>query len=452
MTIRASNIAALIGLRVMRTVSFARQAVLSMAFAAIGAAQPSSILPAPTGPSAIGRATYHWIDSTRAAFLDPRAGARREIMVDVWYPVAHNSTGGTEPYLPGLAVIRRSLGDSVARRRFAPEYQLIESGRLTTHATSGGRASCPSGGCPVLIFSHGGGGDRSSYTAQYEDLASHGYVVAAIAHTFDTHLVVFPDGRAVRNMSEPRDSTPDDPALPVWRRELAREARSQAYVRRVLEVEAADIRFVVDRLTAISRDAGSGLRGSLDVTRIGALGHSLGGESAARTCQLDARIKACLNQDGAMHNLPFSRDAAGKTMNQPFMYFTRRWLRPIDPDTFLVVMQMTRAENDSLLNDIESGPTRLLSDMPGGAYRVSLNARGITHMAFSDEPLLQAGDDSAKRADALRTLGVVQTYTRAFFDKTLRGMQATVLERPVSPDSTITVERFPPSAAKKTPP
>jgi predicted dienelactone hydrolase len=434
----------------MRWVNLVGQAVFSMAFAGIGAAQSAGILPAPTGPSAIGRVTYDWIDSTRAAFLDPGATARREILVDVWYPIAGRPTGVTEPYLPNFAVIRRSLTDSVARRRFAPEYQLIESGRLATHATPGGRASCPSSGCPVLIFSHGGGVDRSLYSAQYEDLASHGYVVAAIAHTFDTHLVVFPDGRAVRNMPQPRDSTPDDASIPAWRRDLAREARSQAYVRRVLEVEAADIRFVADRLTALSHDAraGAGLAGALDMTRVGALGHSLGGESAARACQLDPRIKACLNQDGAMHNLPFSRDAAGKTMSQPFMYFTRLWRRPVDPDTFLVVMQMTRAENDSLLNDIESGPVRLLSDMPGGAYRVSIVTRGVTHIAFSDEPLLQAGDDSAKRADALRALGIVQTYTRAFFDRTLRDMPAPVLDRRVSSDSSITIERFPPSANK----
>jgi len=416
----------------------------------VGGAQSSNILPTPAGPSPIGRVTYHWIDSSRAEFLDPSTAARREILVDIWYPATGAPSSAAEPYLPYLSVIRRSLGDSLARRRFAPEYALTEARQLTSHATSDARVSCPATGCPVLIFSHGGGVDRSLYTVQHEDLASHGYVVAAIAHTFDTHLVVFPDGRAVRYAPQPPDNTPDDPSLPAWRRDLAREARSQAYVRRVLEVEAADIRFVVDRLSLISRQASSvaQLAGQLDMSRVGALGHSLGGESAARACQLDSRIKACLNQDGAMHNLPFSRDNAGRTMNQPFMYMTRTWLRPVDPDSALVLMQITRMELDSLLDDIESGPSRLLAEMPGGSYRVSLGTRGVTHMAFSDEPLLQAGDDSAKRAEALRTLAIVELYTRAFFDRTLRGMNATVLDGPTTPGGPVTLERFPPSGKK----
>ena len=173
----------------------------------VGGAQSSNILPTPAGPSPIGRVTYHWIDSSRAEFLDPSTAARREILVDIWYPATGAPSSAAEPYLPYLSVIRRSLGDSLARRRFAPEYALTEARQLTSHATSDARVSCPATGCPVLIFSHGGGVDRSLYTVQYEDLASHGYVVAAIAHTFDSHLVVFPDGRAVRYAPQPPDNT-----------------------------------------------------------------------------------------------------------------------------------------------------------------------------------------------------------------------------------------------------
>src|SRR5262249_9173890 len=45
--------------------------------------------------------------------------------------------------------------------------------------------------------SHGGGELRETYTAQLEDLASHGYAVAAITHTYDSALAIFPDGRHV---------------------------------------------------------------------------------------------------------------------------------------------------------------------------------------------------------------------------------------------------------------
>ena len=35
---------------------------------------------------------------------------------------------------------------------------------------------------------------RELYTAQMEDLASHGYIVAALNHSYDGFLTIFPDG------------------------------------------------------------------------------------------------------------------------------------------------------------------------------------------------------------------------------------------------------------------
>lgn len=401
---------------------------------------PKTILPAPTGSLRVGRVTRYWADSSRAEFLDPRAAPRRELMVDVWYPAPRAARGETAPYLPLLPTLRRVANDSLMRRRYRPAYAAMEAGRLAIHAIEDAPAQCPRGGCPVLIFAHGGGVDRSSYTAQFEDLASHGYVIASIAHTFDTHAVVFPDGRVVRNKPAPPDTLPDDPALPVWRREMAREERSQAYVRSLVAVAAADIRFVLDRLGS---DRGAPFSRQLDLKRAGALGHSVGGEAAALTCQLDSRFKACLNQDGAMHNLPFSRNSAGKTMRQPFMYFTRFNPRPDAPDSVLAAMEISRAQMDSLINDIAAGPYRLLRDVPSGAYLVTLMIPNASHMAFSDEPLIEARDDSANAASALVALRIVNRYTRAFFDHTLLGRRDTPLDRPPPSDSAfVRVEVF----------
>ena len=44
-------------------------------------------LPAPTGPYAVGRAAYDWVDPAREdPFVAP--GTRRELLVWVWYPAA----------------------------------------------------------------------------------------------------------------------------------------------------------------------------------------------------------------------------------------------------------------------------------------------------------------------------------------------------------------------------
>ncbi|MBI4420700.1 MAG: hypothetical protein HY560_07730 [Gemmatimonadetes bacterium] len=390
-----------------------------------------------------GRVTYHWVDSSRAEPLSQEPGARRELLVDVWYPARGTAGRLPAPYLPDFPRVRGAVGDSAARRLLAPAYAAIEAGRLQAHAVEGAPAQCTAPGCPVLIFSHGGGVDRSFYTAQYEDFAAHGYVVAAVAHTYFTRLVVFPDGRAVRLAPRPPDTASADPSIPIWRRQVA---ASEAYVRRRSEIAAADIRFVIDQLIQYARDPA--LRAPflrlLDLDRIGALGHSAGGLMAARACQTDPRIRACLNQDGIASNLPFGRDASGRTMDQPFMYFGRREPPPPPPsDSQLVAWQMTLAEADSLTRLRPVQQDSLLGDLPGGGWRVRLTTPGAVHMSFSDEPLIGAAGDSAKTADALLGLSVVARYTRAFFDKTLLGRTNTPLDRAPAEDSAfVSVERL----------
>ena len=387
-----------------------------------------NVLPFPTGPFPIGRVTYHWIDSSRPEFLDIAAPRRRELLVDVWYPARSALREHAGAYLPELTRLQTILTDSVLQREFAPAYSAMVAGQLSTHAKEGAPAKCPSSGCPLLIFSHGGGVDRSFYCSQYEDFASHGYIVAAIAHTYDTHLVVFPDGRVVGAAPTFRDTLSLDSSLPVWRRELARELRSQTHLRRVIEVEARDILFVIDELDRYAGDAR--LRApflhQVDFQRVGALGHSAGGEAAARACQLEPRIGACLNQDGVMQNLPFARDSTGRKMNQPFMYIGRRFSPLPLSDAQLAAMQLTRAEADSLFRAIANGQQSLLSDMPGGAYRITLKFPGIGHMSFSDEPLdfvlvfgSERRDFQSDETIELRIIGLIDATECALAEKLL---------------------------------
>src|SRR5579863_6779558 len=43
-------------------------------------------LPAPTGPFAVGRATFVWSDPAHADPLAPPPGAKRELSAWIWYP------------------------------------------------------------------------------------------------------------------------------------------------------------------------------------------------------------------------------------------------------------------------------------------------------------------------------------------------------------------------------
>ena len=111
--------------------------VLSLGRAVLWAqSTQTEILSAPTGPFGIGRITYHWTDSSRAEFLFTDVKARREVMVDVWYPARRVKETGGAPYLPDLPRLQRVFGDSALRRDFAPASAAIEAARDEIQAVS----------------------------------------------------------------------------------------------------------------------------------------------------------------------------------------------------------------------------------------------------------------------------------------------------------------------------
>jgi hypothetical protein len=69
-------------------------------------------------------------------------------------------------------------------------------------------------------------------------------------------------------------------------------------------------------------------------------------------------------------------------------------------------------------------------------------------MDFSDLPVLGAHDRADAEARA-RILGVVRSYTRAFFDKYLRGTKAPLIDGQVTGEFVEAVQRFAPANRRR---
>ena len=151
---------------------------------------------------------------------------------------------------------------------------------------------------------------KELYSSQMEDLASHGYVVAAMTHSYDGFLSLFPDGSYIAYDAR------RCPQIPSFEGEANLNQ---------LEWHTNDILAVLNQLSDLNDASSSRLpfAGRMDLTRVGAFGHSFGVVAAAHACQKDKRIKACLNQDGAMGMKPFYLDAQGWGMDQAFMFIER---------------------------------------------------------------------------------------------------------------------------------
>jgi len=384
-------------------------------------------LPTPTGPFAVGKVTVHWVDESRVEPLSPNHEPR-EVMVDIWYP-AEPSDAVPAEYLD-VAGYEKAIGADGFQNFFREASETLRHG-VKTHAFAAAPYARSVKQSPVLIFSPGGGIVREVYTAQFEDLASHGYVVAAISHPYDAIVTLFPDGKQIAYSQQ---RWPKPPSL-----------EGEANLNQ-LEWHAHDIRFVLDELTRANLAGSSPLAfvGHLDLTHVGAFGHSFGGIAAAHACQLDRRFKACLNEDGVVAKRPLFLDVRGWAMDQAFMLILHDPpTRPLT-DEQVAQMKMPRQRIEAIVKRLDADQEAALRNTGEGSYRVRLRSEKTSHMDFSDLPLLGAREraDGEKRAAILAT---VRSYTLAFFDKYLRGMKPALLDQTPTSEFVEAIQRFEPA-------
>ena len=73
---------------------------------------------------------------------------------------------------------------------------------LKVHAIDNAKVSAAAKNFPLLVFSPGFDESSLTYASTLEDLASHGYVIAAIDHPYDATCVTLPDGRLSRSLKQ----------------------------------------------------------------------------------------------------------------------------------------------------------------------------------------------------------------------------------------------------------
>lgn len=229
-------------------------------------------VPPLTGKSKVGTRSFELVDQSRPAGFE-QSGPRR-LMVQVTYPRAKRRPGACPPaeYLPAAAQAK-------LMQIFAFNDKVIANTRSCAGGVVMRRRS------PLILFSHAYTSDRAVYTSLINDLASRGFIVASVDHTYDAFTVEFPGGELVNGLyGTPLQSKPiDDPELAD-----------------LVEIRTRDIRFVTNWLLKQNRTKRSWLRQRIDRARIGVFGHSLGGSTAARVGLVDARFRASADVDGSL--------------------------------------------------------------------------------------------------------------------------------------------------------
>lgn len=360
-------------------------------------------LPAPRGPFAVGRCA---VDVNDEARQEPYARrATRELSVWLWYPAVSVPDARRESYLPG------------AWRRSALFWG-VRSKRVRAHAVRDAPVADLEAPHPVLLFSPAGF-PPPFYTALFEELASHGYIVAAVSHTYEMLPVsVFADGRV--RWFRPASV---GGALSVSRGPQAEDVRQRAAV---VEVKVADLFGVVDRLALLNTEPGR-FCGKLDLGRLGGMGHSMGGNAAAEWCARDERGRAVAVLDGGLWTA-VGRSGLGRPVLEVFgehPEYVESCGESVRRGLF-TSEEYCRADQHHVLQ----GWQRLYA---GARPGYSLQIHGAGHASFTDCGLLPLrGWSPASRAlgtiEGKRMCAVLGGCLRAFFDRHVKGVPAPLLD------------------------
>ncbi|MEU1213909.1 alpha/beta hydrolase family protein [Streptomyces sp. NPDC005791] len=341
-------------------------------------------LPRPTGPYAVGTETLHLTDHSRTDPWVPEAGDR-ELMVSVHHPARQGGTGTSTPYMSTreaeALLAGLGLGDD------APAA--VSS--LGTHARTG--AVTARGRFPLVLLSPGFGHPRALLTSLAEDLASRGYVVASVDHAYESTGTAFPGGRILPCAAcDAVEAAPD-------------EAAERAVVRTVSTGRAADLSFVLDRLTG-PRPVWEHAR-MIDRRRVAAVGHSIGGSAAASTMLADRRVDAGINMDGTF----CERIPASGLGERPFM------------------MLGTASHSPGGRDDSWDEAWQRLD-----GWKRWLGVEGSGHSSFTDVPVLEDRMDVVLDPTVTlstdRQVRITRDYVSAFLDQHLRGRHQPLLDGP----------------------
>ena len=151
---------------------------------------------------------------------------RRDLSVDVWYPTAKGTTGS------------------------AARYALLPTAYIDSPVAIAG-APVADGSYPLIVYSHGSGGQKFIASFMTERLAAQGFVVVAADHTGDTAI-----DRVTNTTAVPDQNDLNRPA---------------------------DVSRLIDDMLARSTSSGDAFSGRVDADRIGVVGHSYGGYTAVAT-------------------------------------------------------------------------------------------------------------------------------------------------------------------------
>ncbi len=258
---------------------------------------------------------------------------------------------------------------------------------------------------PLVAFSHGAFGYYQSNTSTYRELAGNGYVVVALDHPHHAFYTKDSDGKTVivdrqflrtaMRLNDGMDAPERYGLYTEW-----------------MTLRTADMNFVIDELKATANADTLSVLERVDFSKIGLMGHSMGGAAAVELGRERNDISAVIDLDGTMLSEYNGIENGALAIREepypvPVLEFNN-WEMYNDLKEYLA--QGGSYPNDVLIRGASAGFTTTIRD--------------TKHMDFTDLPLLSpflgnmlgSGD-----RDTAEAMAIVNSLVLEFYDCYLKG-------------------------------
>ena len=324
------------------------------------------LLPPLTGRHNVGKMQYVWNHTTLNDPVSPNKTGN-SLLLSFFYPTA-SEPKGVRPYLDHTtARVFENTWNYTAGTLSGITSQVQWKAPFLDKSTEQPQH-------PTLVFGLGGGGPPSlCYTALLSELASQGYVVAAIDHPYEQPYLQYADGG------------PGYFGLPVV------FSFNMSFANDIYKMRLADTTAFLSFFPELVEE----LKAPFNTTHFATFGHSLGGASALGSMLHDPRIIGGINLDGLLFG-----DLAGNGS-------IADQKRPV----MLLGNEMHTPGNEGTWGTFPRAQT--------GWWREIL-VNGAAHLDFSDATVWKglgvSDTPEVSTIDGVRMVTILRAFVAAFFD------------------------------------
>ena len=252
-------------------------------------------------------------------------------------------------------------------------YTYTDTKRIETYTNSGKNRKLnvemwypknSDGTYPLIVFSHGSFGTKSSNTSLYNELASHGYVVCSIDHTYQCLFTTDMDGHTTfMDMGYMKEISNENAHID--------KQQSYEFYQKWMDIRTGDINFVMDYILAeVKNNDADTVYKLMDTTKMGAIGHSLGGSAVLGIGRMRDDVSAVIALES-----PFMCDIEGVKGGE-FVFTDEKYPVPVlnvysDQGWNLLPNGLQYAENYALLS-------------AANATAFNIHIKGAGHLTLCD--------------------------------------------------------------------